>query len=232
MHAVRLSAIVPALNEGAGIDATLRSLAGVRRGGGEIIVVDGGSSDDTVERASALCDRVVECAAGRARQMNAGAAVAGGDWLWFVHADTVVDAQAVDDLQALGGTAGRHWARFGVRLSGERALFRLVARLMNARSCLTGIATGDQALAVERTAFAVAGGFPEQPLMEDVALARALRASGRPACLPVRVTTSSRRWEEQGAWRTIRLMWALRFAYWRGADPAALARRYRGEDTA
>lgn len=226
---MRVSAIVPALEEGAVVAATLHALAPVRARGGEVIVVDGGSGDDTVARARPLADRVVAAPRGRARQMNAGAAVARGEVLWFLHADTVIDATAVDDLVRALATKPREWGRFGVRLSGRRALLRVVAGSMNLRSRLTGIATGDQGMFVRRAAFDAVGGFPDQPLMEDVALSRLLRARGRPACLPVRLTTSSRRWEHDGVWATVRLMWALRWAYWRGADPAELARRYRGE---
>lgn len=226
---MRVSAIVPALDEGAVVAATLRALAPVRAHGGEIIVVDGGSGDDTVARARPLADRVLAAPRGRARQMNAGAAVAGGEVLWFLHADTLIDATAVDDLVRELANGPHEWGRFGVRLSGRRTLLRVVAWSMNLRSRLTGIATGDQGIFVRRAAFDAVGGFPDQPLMEDVALSRLLRARGRPACLPVRLTTSSRRWEHDGVWPTVRLMWALRWAYWRGADPVELARRYRGE---
>lgn len=226
---MRLSAIVPALDEGTGIASTLDTLDLLRARGGEVIVVDGGSSDDTVARARPLADRVLATGRGRARQMNAGAAAATGDVLWFVHADSRVDPAAVDDLERAYARPGTVWSRFGVRLSGQRPLFRTIAFLMNRRSCLTGIATGDQGIAVRRDAFEDAGGYPELPLMEDVALSRALRRRARPACLPVRITTASRRWEQRGPWRTIWLMWRLRFAYWRGADPGLLARRYHDE---
>jgi rSAM/selenodomain-associated transferase 2 len=229
---MQLSVIVPALDEGGEISATLRTLAPVRARGGEVILVDGGSRDDTVMQARPFVDAVVESAPGRAVQMNAGAVAARGDWLWFVHADSRVDAAAVNDIEAMAARSRRRWARFGVRLSGGRFLFRTIGFLMNARSCLTGIATGDQGIAVERALFESVGGYPEQPLMEDIALSRILRAHTWPACLPVRITTSSRRWERRGAWRTIWLMWSLRFAYWRGADPVALARRYRGGEAA
>ncbi len=222
-----ISAIVPALDEGASVIPALESLATVRGRGGEVLLVDGGSGDDTVARARPLVDRVVAAPRGRGVQMNTGAAASAGSILWFVHADSRVDPRAPDDLERAFADPRVAWSRFGVRLSGERPLFRTIAFMMNRRSCLTGIATGDQAIAVRRCVFEAVGGFPELPLMEDVALSRRLRARARPACLPVRVTTSSRRWEERGAWRTIWLMWRLRLAYWRGADPAWLARRYR-----
>lgn len=222
-----LSVIVPALDEAPAIESSLRSLQPVRAAGGEIVLVDGGSRDGTVERARPWVDRVISVPAGRARQMNAGAAAAQGEILWFVHADTRVDAAALADLRAAAAEPGCGWGYFGVRLSGRRLLLRTVARLMNLRSRLTGIATGDQGLFVRRELFAAVGGYPDIPLMEDVTLARTLRGHGRPRCLPVRLTTSSRRWESRGAWCTIVLMWRLRWAWWRGADPSELARRYR-----
>ena len=225
---MKLSIIVPALNESASISATLATFAPMRVAGDEIIVVDGGSNDGTPELAAPGADRVLTAPPGRACQMNAGAAAATGEVLWFMHADSRVDPAARADLERAFVADGRTWARFGVRLSGRRPLFRVVAALMNARSCLTGIATGDQGIAVTRSAFEAVGGYPELPLMEDVALSLALRARARPACLPVRITTSSRRWESHGAWRTIWHMWSLRLAFWRGTDPAVLAGRYRG----
>jgi rSAM/selenodomain-associated transferase 2 len=223
-----LSVIIPALEEGAGIEAALEALAPVRADGGEVIVVDGGSGDDTLVCAQPLADCVITAARGRARQMNAGASVASGDVLWFIHADTVADADAGMRLRTALADSDREWGRFGVRLSDDRLLLRLVAWSMNRRSCLTGIATGDQGLFVRRAAFDAVGGFPDIPLMEDVALSRALRRRGRPLCLDVGVTTSARRWLDRGVLRTIGLMWRLRFAYWRGVDPSELARRYRG----
>ncbi|MEF8834102.1 MAG: TIGR04283 family arsenosugar biosynthesis glycosyltransferase [Halofilum sp. (in: g-proteobacteria)] len=224
---MRISVIVPALDEGAGIAATLQALAPVRADGGEVIVADGGSGDDTVARAEPLADRVITADRGRAWQMNAGAGVAHGDVLWFVHADTIADADAGVHLRTALAESGREWGRFGVRLSDRRPLLRLVAWCMNRRSCLTGIATGDQGLFVRRAAFDAVGGFPEIRLMEDIALSRALRRRGRPLCLGVRLTTSARRWLDHGILRTIWLMWRLRFAYWRGTDPAELALHYR-----
>jgi rSAM/selenodomain-associated transferase 2 len=220
------SVIVPSLDDAGIIDASLRSLQVVREAGGEVLLVDGGSRDDTVERARPWSDRVLTAPAGRARQMNAGAAAAGGEVLWFVHADTRIDPRAPAELQA-AIAGGGIWGRFGVRLSGRRPIHRVIAMMMNLRSCLSGIATGDQGLFVRRDVFAAVGGYPDIPLMEDIALSRVLRGRSRPRCLPVRLTTSSRRWEENGAWRTIAVMWRLRWAYWRGADPAELARRYR-----
>ena len=102
----------------------------------------------------------------------------------------------------------------------------IVAALMNGRSRLTGIATGDQAIFVTRDAFARVGGFPDIPLMEDIAFSSAMRRIARPACLAEKVTTSGRRWEKHGVWRTILTMWWLRLRFWFGVSPQTLAREY------
>lgn len=220
-----LSVIIPALNESTAIAATLESLQALRAHRHELIVVDGGSSDDTAAVAAARCDRVLQAERGRARQMNAGAAAARGELLWFVHADTLVPARALEALTA-ALAQGRRWGRFDVRLSGTAPSLRLIAWAMNRRSCLTGVATGDQGIFVERALFEAVGGFPDIPLMEDVALCKRLRRHSRPACLPGPLVTSSRRWERDGVWRTVLLMWRLRLAYFLGADPRRLHRAY------
>lgn len=223
----RISNVIPALNEAAGIQSVLATLQPLRERGHEVIVVDGGSTDGTAALAVPLADRVTSSSRGRAVQQNAGALAASGDVLLFLHADTTLpdgaDALVLDGLQR----TGRGWGRFDVRLSGSHPLLRVVERMIGIRSRLSGIATGDQAIFVHREWFQRVGGFPELPLMEDVAISRALKRLGPPLCLRARVTTSSRRWEERGVARTILLMWRLRWAYFRGADPAELARRYR-----
>lgn len=224
------SIIIPVLDEAAGIEACLAPLQPMRARGVEVIVVDGGSRDATASLAAPLCDRVLEAPRGRARQMNAGAAAARGDVLVFLHADTLLPAGA-DGLAAAAIAAGASWGRFDVAIGGAGAMLAWVAWSMNARSRLTGIATGDQAMFARRDAFEEAGRFPEIPLMEDVALSRGLKRIGRPACLRERVVTSGRRWERLGTLRTIFLMWRLRAAYALGADPRALARRYDVERT-
>ncbi|MBU1263157.1 MAG: TIGR04283 family arsenosugar biosynthesis glycosyltransferase [Gammaproteobacteria bacterium] len=219
-----LSIVVPTLNEAQNIVPLLTGLQPLRIRGVEVVVADGGSSDGTPALAAPLADQVLSSARGRARQMNAGAARATGVALLFLHADTRLPDDA---LRAVDFALNRHrWGRFDVRFDSRRPLLRLVARMMNLRSRLTGIATGDQALFMTRTAFESLGGFPEQALMEDIELSRRLKKIGSPACLKTPVVTSARRWEEHGAWRTILLMWRLRWAYWRGAEPAQLARRY------
>jgi len=220
------SIIIPVLDEEAAIVSCLDALADYRRRGAEVIVVDGGSRDRTPDLAQPLADQILVAPRGRATQMNAGAARATGEVLLFLHADTRLPPRA--DRLMLDGMkrSGRTWGRFDVRITGRSPVLRLVAAVMNLRSRLTGIATGDQAMFVTREAFVRCDGFPDIPLMEDVALSRRLKRIGRPLCLHPRVETSGRRWERHGVLRTVLLMWRLRLAYFLGAEPAALARRY------
>ena len=222
---MKLSIVMPVLNEAAGIEAALRELAPYRRRSTEVIVVDGGSRDATAELARPLADRVIAGPRGRGVQMNAGAAVAQGDVLLFLHADTRLPGDA--DRLVFDGLARsrRSWGRFNVRFDGG-GLLALIALMMNLRSRLSGIATGDQAMFVTRAAFAAAGGFPPIALMEDVALSARLKRISRPLCLAARVTTSARRWQRHGVLRTILLMWKLRLAFYFGADPVYLAQAY------
>ena len=223
---MKLSVVMPALNEAAGIAATLQALAPLREAGHELIVVDGGSTDATAALAAPLASRVLHSEAGRARQMNAGAAVARGEVLLFLHADTRLPAGAATAItQAL--QRGARWGRFDVHIEGRSRWLPLVAFMMNWRSRLSGIATGDQALFVQTALFRELGGFAPLPLMEDIELTRRLRERGRPACLRERVRTSGRRWDTRGAWPTIWLMWQLRWRYWRGTPAEELARAYR-----
>jgi rSAM/selenodomain-associated transferase 2 len=226
-----LSIVVPALDEARAIEACLEAVQPARCAGAEVIVVDGGSGDATRALAAPLADRVIDAPRGRASQMNAGARAAAGDTLLFLHADTVLPPGALEAMRAgLEGSA-RAWGRFDVSIAGADPLLALVALAMNARSRATGIATGDQAIFARRAAFEAAGGFPPIPLMEDVALSKALRRLSPPLCLRERVVTSGRRWERRGTLRTIVLMWRLRLAYALGADPHRLARRYDVEHT-
>ncbi len=219
---MKLSIVIPCLDEAERIGACLAALAPLRERGHEVIVVDGGSRDATLAVARGLCDRILEAPRGRARQMNAGARAASGGALLFLHADTRLPSGA--DAEVQRALEKRRWGRFDVAIEGAHPLLKVVACAMNLRSRLTGIATGDQAIFVRRDAFP---GFPEIALMEDVAFSRAMRRGGRPACLASRVTTSGRRWESRGVLRTILLMWRLRLLYFLGARPERLARLYR-----
>ena len=222
---MRLSIIIPVLNEAETLVSRLAALQGLRAGGVEAIVVDGGSADDSAGRSLPFADRVITAPRGRGRQMNAGAEQATGEVLLFLHADTVLPDSATERIEEVM-EGGAHWGRFDVRIEGASIMLPVVAALMNMRSRLTGIATGDQAIFITREAFARVGGFPDIPLMEDIAFSSAMCRIARPACLAEKVTTSGRRWEKHGVWRTILTMWWLRLRFWLGVSPQALAREY------
>jgi rSAM/selenodomain-associated transferase 2 len=218
---VKVSIVIPCLDEAERIGACLAALAPLRARGHEVILVDGGSGDGTPAVARGLCDRLLAAPRGRALQMNAGARAASGEALLFLHADTRLPSDALARVE--DALSDRVWGRFNVEIEGAHPLLKVVASAMNLRSRLTGIATGDQAIFVRREAFR---GFPEIALMEDVAFSRAMKRVGPPACLRSRVATSGRRWESRGVLRTIFLMWRLRLLYFLGARPERLARLY------
>ncbi|NQW81799.1 MAG: glycosyltransferase family 2 protein [Polaromonas sp.] len=226
MNPTLLSIVIPVLNEAPSIGASLACLQPLREQGAEVIVVDGGSDDDSVLQAQPCADVVMDAPRGRARQMNVGAASAHGAILLFLHADTQLPPGA-DGLIRKAIEAGGVWGRFDVRIVGQHPMLRVVAILMNWRSCLTGLATGDQAMFVRRDVFERVGGFPDQLLMEDIELSQRLRRLARPVCITRQVATSGRRWETLGVWRTIFLMWRLRWRYWRGESAEHLAEAYR-----
>lgn len=224
---MKLSIIIPMLNEASQLPELFAHLLPYLRGGCEIIFADGGSTDSSANLARLAGFSVINSARGRAQQMNAGAAKANGDVLLFLHADTRLPDSASRHIEHALAYNHHCWGRFDVRISGRPFMLRVVSLLMNWRSRLTGIATGDQAIFVRRAVFEQLHGFPEQPLMEDVEFCKRLQKYSRPACIGHCVTTSGRRWETRGVWRTILLMWRLRWAYWRGADAGELARLYR-----
>lgn len=225
MATPQLSIVMPVLDEAPQIVARLQALQALRAQGVELLVVDGGSADGTAALAAPLADRVLVAPRGRSTQMNAGAAASRGEVLLFLHADTTLPDDARPAvLDAI--THGAQWGRFDVRIAGNHPLLRVVAALMNWRSRLTGIATGDQAIFVRRELFLRLGGYPELPLMEDIALSAAAKRHAPPAGLRRIVVTDGRRWEKHGVLRTILLMWWLRAAFFFGADPKRLALRY------
>lgn len=222
-----LSIIMPVLNEAASITESLQALAPCRARGVEVVVVDGGSDDATVAQAVPLADRVISAARGRGHQMNAGAACARGTVLMFLHADTRLPADADRMVLASLAWSPRAWGRFDVSIAGRSALLPAIAALMNLRSRVTGIATGDQSMFVRRQAFEEAGGFPNTAIMEDIALSKQLRRRSRPLCIGFKAITSGRRWDQNGALVTVVTMWTLRLAYYLGVPPDSLARFYR-----
>ena len=221
---MRFSIIMPVLNEAAVLPYALQQLIeGIAYlSEVEIIISDGGSTDNSSACAAEFPVLLVDAPKGRARQMNAGASKAMGEWLVFLHADT----RLPDGWMAAIENSGADWGRFNVRLSGPQRLLRLVEWMMNWRSCKTAVATGDQAMFFRRDLFERLGGYPDLPLMEDIAISKSARAYSRPACLECYVITSSRRWEQRGIIRTIVLMWWLRFAYWLGISPETLHQWY------
>jgi rSAM/selenodomain-associated transferase 2 len=220
----RLTIVLPVLDEAPIIVGALEALAPFRTRGTEIVVADGGSRDGTLALARPLADHVIAAPHRRGASMNAGAAIGHGDALLFLHADTKLPANAGDLIDA--ALSHRAWGRFDVRIAGRHPLLTVVARMINMRSRATGIATGDQAIFMTRDAFAAVGGFPDLPLMEDIAICRRLKHLCRPWCIGTPVVTSGRRWDNNGLFRTILLMWRLRLAYYLGAEPARLARWY------
>ena len=224
---MQVSIIIPVLNEEKSIRDTLERLQVFRKQGHEVIVVDGGSKDNTSLISSSLSDKLITAEPGRALQMNKGAAQASFDILWFLHADTLIPHNAIEKIQAALIIDENTWGRFNVRLSGSNWLFRIIETMMNVRSCLTGIATGDQAIFVKRKAFESLNGFANLPLMEDVNLSKRLKKQAKPVCVKDNVVTSSRRWEEKGILSTVWLMWRLRFLYWLGVSANKLSSQYR-----
>lgn len=225
---LRFGVVVPMLNEAAQIPALVAQLQDLQQQGARVIVVDGGSGDESVSKLAADGIPVMLAPRGRALQMNAGARAITADWLIFLHADTRLPPDALMQLQdAITQSPQCVWGRFDLMLDAPGVLFRLIAMLINLRSRLTGIATGDQALFVQQSVFAGVGGYAELPLMEDVALSRTLKSKSRPLCARIKVLTSARRWQQRGIVRTVLLMWRCRFDFWRGVPAAKIAERYR-----
>ncbi|OAI17554.1 TIGR04283 family arsenosugar biosynthesis glycosyltransferase [Methylomonas koyamae] len=222
----QISLIIPVLNEAGHLAGKLRALQ-VLRDRCQLVLVDGGSHDDSPEIAKSLVDKIILAARGRAIQMNAGALQADAEILLFLHADTRLPDNVID-LISQAVTEGFHWGRFDVAFDNPKPIFKLIAFMMNQRSRLNGIATGDQALFMTRPAFAAVGGFPAIALIEDIAISSKLKKHGKPCCLKAKVLTSARRWQQHGICKTILLMWWLRLAYFFGADPDDLAVRYYG----
>jgi len=235
VYLLKLSIIIPILNEADNLPELIAHIVSLDPAPQQVILVDGGSVDGSVAIADSVLKRietaqsaidwhVIESTVGRAQQMNAGAVLATGDVLLFLHADTELPADAIDNVQQ--AVTQYDWGRFDVRLDSHEPLLSIVGLMINQRSRLIGIATGDQAIFIKKSLFEQIGCYPDQPLMEDIELCKRLKKIARPACLKSKVTTSARRWQQHGTWRTIFLMWHLRFDYWRGVSPDVLKQRY------
>lgn len=221
-----ISIVIPVRNEASRVAMALAPLQVWRQRGHEIIVVDGASTDASAAIAAPLCDCLIRTTAGRAAQMNAGAALARGDLLLFLHLDTALPSEAGAALDTIGVGLCDYWGRFDVRLDAPGPVYRIIESMMNWRSRVTGIATGDQAIFVSRDLFNRGGGFPRIALMEDIALSRVLGGYVQPICLSARVTTSTRRWQRDGVAATILKMWCLRAAFFIGVSPDRLLALY------
>lgn len=222
-----ISIIIPTLNEEKALPATLAALQSVREKGVEIIVVDGGSEDNTILCTEGYVDQLFISSAGRAVQLNHGADVARGNWLLFLHADTILPRDGIQQLLKEISRQSVAWGRFDIKLDGLGFVFRIIERMMNWRSCLTGIVTGDHAMFVASALFKKVGAYPKIELMEDVAISKKLKQHSRPICIKKTVLTSSRRWQEHGVIKTVFLMWQLRWSYFFNKDPNILAEKYR-----
>lgn len=226
MSGKKISIVIPVLNDAESLQICLATLLEYRTSGCEVIVVDGGSSDNSVDVARQYADRVLVSARGRAQQMNAGASQATGDTMLFLHADTQLPEQAQAVIQTIS-TSRFRWGFFALSLSGRCRVFRLIERFINMRSIISKIGTGDQAIFFERDFFNRHGGFIELPIMEDVEICKRLRNIESPLVIyNLKVQTSSRRWQQHGVVSTILLMWRLRLLYWLGVNPRSLARQY------
>lgn len=226
---MKLSIIIPVLNENNYLLATLKSLADLKKNKHEIIIVDGGSQDNIFEISKSYTDAIFISEKGRAHQMNTGAKQASGDVLWFLHADSLIPNHADEFIINALQTTRSVWGRFNIQLSGIHWVFRIIEKLINSRSLLTGIATGDQGIFVLRTEFEKINGYANISLMEDIHLSKRLKKISRPACLKENIITSSRRWESNGIIKTVILMWCLRFAYFIGTPTNKLAKLYNGQ---
>lgn len=228
-----ISIIIPVLNESKSIEKTLLGLEFALRQGHELVIVDGGSTDDTLEKCkqhlinlpyTTTSFKIVSASKGRACQMNVGAVYASNDVLVFLHADTLVPDNFVYAI--VHSLQHKPWGFFKVRLSAGGYIFKLVSFFINLRSCVSGIATGDQAIFVTKNLFKRINGYKELPLMEDIELSRSLKKHSRPCCVNSFVTTSSRKWETEGVFKTIFLMWKIRLLYFMGISSHKLVKLY------
>jgi rSAM/selenodomain-associated transferase 2 len=221
------SIIIPVLNDAQSLMNLLEQLQPAREMGHEVIVVDGGSYDAPETVCNDRVDCFLSAQAGRAVQMNRGAAKASGEILWFLHADGKLNIESCISQIMILHESGKIWGRFDIRLSGNDRRFRIIETLMNWRSAITGIATGDQGIFVNRKTFEHMNGFAQIPLMEDIEISKRLKKFSSPLLCSQKIMTSSRRWEKNGIFRTVLLMWYLRLAYAMGTSPERLSKHYR-----
>lgn len=193
----------------------------------EIIVVDSGRARSPPE-INQKVQLIASERMGRGAQIALGAHQTNRSWIWVLHADARVTAANVEALAR--AIARARWGRFDVRLSGSRPTYRVVEWMMNVRSALTGICTGDQGMFVQRSLLQEIGGIPDQPLMEDIELSKRLRRIEKPFRIRSQLKTSVRKWEREGVFATIVRMWSLRLRYFLGTHPSVLYQDYYGRE--
>ena len=223
---MKVSIIIPSLNEGPQLKNFLETIQIWRSEGHEVILVDGGSDDKSNASLGALADTIIKTLPGRAIQMNEGAKHAQHEILFFLHADSTPGKNTLCALTRGLEKSKRVWGRFDIRLSGSHWMLRTIETMMNLRSRLTGIATGDQGIFVCRDIFEQINGYASIELMEDIEISKRLKKFSRPLCLANYITTSSRKWEQKGILKTMMLMWLMRLAYFLGVSPRRLSSIY------
>lgn len=220
------SIIIPTLNECSFFTKQQRVLTTLLKEGHEIIVVDGGSDDGTLGLAEKIGCKCISTKASRGHQQHVGANTSSHHTLIFLHADTQLPSNAINDIRTSLDSSNSNWGRFNVEFTSNRCIFKVIAWFMNKRSCITGIVTGDHTLFVNRQLYFKCGGFSDTGIMEDIDLSKRLKKYSRPICINNNVITSSRKWEHQGVIKTILIMWSLRLQYYFGASEESLIKQY------
>ena len=225
MNSALISIIIPTINEIENLSNLLDNIKKSKQVDNiEVVVVDGGSTDGTIEYADKYADLTISAQLGRASQLNAGAKVAQGKHFWFLHADSILDFNIFS--QYLHVISSSDWGRFDIKINNPKLIYLLISSLINFRSRLSKIATGDQGIFISKELFYQVGKFPQLDLMEDVALSAKLKKHSSPFCSKLKIKTSARKWQKEGVLKTILLMWKLRLLYFFGVNTKTLARLY------
>ncbi len=222
----KFSFIIPVLNEESFFVEQTKIFTSLLEQGHEVIVVDGGSTDQSVVIAEQIGCICISTNPSRGHQLHIGAKKSSNQILVFMHADTLLPPSGLGNIRNVMEKANNYWGRFNVVFTNQKLVFKVIAWFMNKRSCLTGIVTGDHTFFMKREIYFNSGGFSDIPIMEDIELSKKLRKYSRPVCLSEKVITSSRKWEQQGVLKTILLMWYLRLLFYVGVPAEKLAKRY------
>ena len=220
------SIIVPVLNEEVFLTRYLNVFRRFLNDGHEIIIIDGGSSDNSARLTQELGCKVLISKPSRGLQQHVGALQSENEILLFLHADTNLPNDAFSLIHQALKSSNKSWGRFDVSFSNSSLIYKIIAWMMNKRSCLTGIVTGDHIIFTTRSSYFKSGGFADIPIMEDIDISKRLKLISKPICLKHKVVTSSRKWEQQGVSKTIIKMWCLRTLFFFGVSSKRLARLY------